>query len=91
LKYMVLPARDVQAGDVIFTNNGVTQGVQLCGRVLGLNLPAQDPSKTELRLLVMGPDGEKSTVVGLGHQTTVGVARDDEFVDVDVAAILADL
>jgi hypothetical protein len=90
VKYMVIPIRDVQAGDVIFTNDGDAKGVQLCARVLGLNVPSSDPALTELRVLMMGPKEEGSAIVGLRPQTPVGVAREDEFVDVDVAAILAD-
>jgi len=92
VKYMIIPAKDVQAGDVIFTNNGNEPGIQVCGRVVGINVPNPHPDITEFRVLVIDRvDGsEGSTVLGFRHGTRLGVARQDEFVDVDIAAILAE-
>lgn len=90
MKYMVIPIHDVQAGDVLFANREPSTGVQVCGRVLGHNLSSATPGVTELRVLMLGPDPGESTVVRLKNQTPVGVVRDDNLVEVDVAAILAD-
>lgn len=95
MQYKILPAKDVQTGDVIFTNNGDGKGIQFCGRVIGETRPRPHPDITEWRVEVMVGDEETPagtfTAIGFRHNTMVGVARDDKYVDVDVAAILADL
>lgn len=91
MKYLILAAKDVQAGDVIFTNNGEEKGIQFCGRVTGFKTPPPHPEITELKVeVVVGSPDEigELTTIGFRHKTLVGVAREDEFVDVDVAAIL---
>lgn len=94
MKYFILAAKDVQPGDVIFTNNGDGKGIQFCGRVTGFVTPSPHPEITEMKVeVVVGdPDeGGELTTIGFRHKTPVGVAREDEFVDVDVAAILKSL
>jgi len=94
MKYHIIPAKEVQSGDVIFTNNG-EGGVQFCGRVLGETVPRPHPDITEWRLeVVVGTEETPAgthTSIGFRHDTMVGVAREDEYVDTDVAAILADM
>jgi len=96
VKYLILPAKDVQTGDVIFTNNGDVKGIQFCGRVIGLTNPRPHPLITEFRVEVVvgleeNDETGKHTTIGFRDGTLVGVARDDEYVDVDVAAILNDM
>ena len=90
MKFLILPAKDVQTGDVIFTNNGDQKGIQFCGRVIGMTLPRPHPEITEWRLEVVVGDNDEGTHTTLGFRdgTLVGVARADEFVSVDIAAIL---
>jgi hypothetical protein len=93
MKYLIIPAQEVQSGDVIFTNNGDGKGIQFCGRVIGLTSPRPHPLITEFRVEVMvgfEEDDETGahTTIGFRDATLLGVARDDEYVDVDVAAIL---
>lgn len=95
MKYYLLPNDEVQTGDVIFTNCGMDSGVQLCGRVIGETLPRKDPEITEWRVeIVVGtkehPQGTFTTLE-FRHDLKVGVAREDVFVDVDVAGILEDM
>ena len=96
MKYLILPAQDVQTGDVIFTNNGNDKGIQFCGRVIGLTTPRPHPLITEFRVeVVVGFEEDDETgsytTIGFRDKTLVGIARDDEYVDVDVAAILNDM
>ena len=95
MKYYIIPAKDVQAGDVIFTNNGDGKGIQFCGRVIGQTVPSPHPMITEWRVEVMvGDDSEEAgthTTIGFRHTTLVGVAREDAYVETDIAALLADL
>jgi hypothetical protein len=96
VKYYILPAKDVQAGDVIFTNhpNG-KEGIQFCGRVIGETRPRPNPELTQWRVeVVVGDDSEEEgthTTISFRHNTLVGVAREDKFVDTDIASLLADL
>jgi hypothetical protein len=78
---------------VIFTNNGDGKGIQFCGRVIGLTIPRPHPLITEFRVeVVVGLEEDDETgartTIGFRDETLVGVARDDAYVDVDVAAIL---
>lgn len=95
MKYYVIPAKNVQSGDVIFTNNGDGKGIQFCGRVIGQTLPSSHPMIMEWRVEIINavdPSEEGThTTIGFRHDTMVGVAREDQYVDTDVAAILADL
>ena len=95
MKYLIIPAKDVQTGDVIFTNNGEGKGIQFCGRVIGLTSPPPHPLITEFRVEVVVADEHDAqgthTTIGFRHGTLIGVSREDEYVDVDVAAILNDL
>lgn len=93
MRYLIIPCKDVQAGDVIFTNNGDGVGIQFCGRVIGQTVPRPHPEIIEWRVeVVVGDETDETgahTTIGFRDATLVGVARDDAFVDVDVAAILA--
>lgn len=95
MKYLIIPCKDVQAGDVIFTNNGDGKGIQFCGRVIGQTVPRPHPEITEWRVEVVVADEHDETgahtTIGFRDGTLVGVAREDAYVDVDVAAILSDI
>jgi len=95
VRYLIIPAKDVQTGDVIFTNNGDGDGIQFCGRVIGQTVPRPHPQITEWRVEVVVSDENDEqgahTTIGFRDGTLVGVARDDAYVDVDVAAILSNL
>lgn len=95
MKFDIIPCKEVQCGDVIFTNNGDGNGIQFCGRVIGETIPRPHPEITEWRIEVMVGDetNEKGThtTIGFRHNTMVGIVRDDQYVDTDVAAILSDL
>lgn len=95
MKYYIIPCKDVQSGDVIFTNNGGDKGVQFCGRVLGETIPRPHPEITEWRIEVVVGDTTTETgthtTIGFRHNTLVGVAREDRYVNTDMAAIFAEL
>lgn len=95
MKYMILPAKSLQCGDVVFTNNGDGKGIQFCARVLGQNLPSPHPEISEYRVEVVVGDEESPkgtfTTIGFRHSTPIGVAREDEHASVDVAALLDEL
>jgi len=95
VKYLIIPAKDVQAGDVIFTNDGDSEGIHFCGRVIRQTVPRRDPEITEWRVEVVVGDSEDAegvhTTLGFRDGTLVGVVREDTFVDVDIAAILSDM
>lgn len=95
MKYLIIPCKDVQVGDVIFTNNGDAKGIQFCGRVIGQTVPRPHPLITEWRVeVVVGDESDEvgtHTTIGFRDATLVGVAREDAYVDVDVAAILSDI
>jgi len=93
VKFLILPCKDIQAGDVIFTNNGDGTGIQFCSRVIGQTVPRPHPDITEWRVeTIIGDDEEGAhTTIGFRHSTLIGVARDDEFVNVDIAAILQEV
>jgi len=92
---MVIPAADVQAGDVIFTNNGDGKGIQFCGRVIGQTIPSPHPEIIEWRVEVMVGDQEtgagEHTTIGFRHATPIGVVREDRYVETDIASILAEI
>ena len=93
MKYLIIPAKEVQAGDVIFTNKG--DDIRFCGRVIGLTVPRPRPEITQFRVEVVvgdekGPEGTH-TVLDFRHGTQVGVVREDEYVDVDIGAILGEI
>lgn len=93
MKYLIIPAKDVRTGDVIFTNNGEAgKGVQACGRVVAISSPSPHPEITEFRVEIFDAIDEPrqgSGTLGFRHATRLGVARQEDFVD--VAAILAEM
>ena len=95
MKYLILPAKKLQCGDVVFTNNGEGTGIQICARVLGQNYPHPHPDISEYRVQVVVGDEERPegshTTIGFRHEMPLGVAREDEFASVDVAALLNEL
>ena len=95
MKYLILPAKKLQCGDVVFTNNGDGKGIQFCARVLGQNYPNPHPDISEYRVeVVVGTKEDKEgthTTLGFRHNTPLGVAREDEYAGVDVAALLNEL
>jgi hypothetical protein len=90
MKYLIIPAKELQAGDVLFTSSQ-EHVVNFCGRVVGMNAPVRGARTLEFRVESLVDTEAKQTVLefSLGH--LVGVARDDAYVDVDVASILADM
>jgi len=93
MKYLILSAKSLQCGDVVFANR--EEGVEFCGRVLGENLPHPTPDESEYRMqVVVGskeyPEGTHTTI-SFEHDAKLGVAREDEYVTVDVAALLDEL
>lgn len=95
MQYKIIPANEVQTGDVIFTNIGEGADVQFCGRIIGETLPRPKSGLTEWRVeVVVGTEETPTgsfTSISFQHNTLVGIAREDKYVDVDVASILADL
>lgn len=91
MKYLIISAKDLQNGDVLFTASPQDQNVGFCGRVLGLNVPARGSDMLEFRVSPIVSAGERHTVLAFRQEQLVGVAREDAYVDVDVSAILADL
>jgi len=104
MKYMILPAKKLQCGDVVFTNNngevpqedsGEKKGTPFCARVIGQNFPHPNPAVSEYRVEVIVGDEEHEegshTVIGFRHETALGVAREDDYASVDVAALLDEL
>ena len=95
MKYYIIPCTEVQSGDVIFTNNGDGKGIQFCGRLIGETVPSPHPEITEWRIEVVVGSEENEvgthTTIGFRHNTLVGVAREDQYVDTDMAAIFAEL
>lgn len=90
MKFLILPAKDLQSGDVLFTTSSQDQNVKFCGRVLGLNATTSASDLLEFRVLPLVSAEGKHSVLLFRHEQLVGVAREDAYVDVDVAAILAD-
>lgn len=93
MKFMILPAKKLQCGDVVFADS--EKGIRFCGRVLGQNYPSQNPEASEYRMeVVVGdekhPEGTHTTI-SFRHNAKLGVAREDEHAFVDVAALLDDL
>ena len=91
MKYKILPAKKLQCGDVIFTSSGETL---ICARVLGQNLPSPQKGVAEYRVEVIdGIEGtnEGHTTLRFSANDEVGVSREDEAAEVDVAALLASL
>lgn len=92
MKYMIVPAKDLQSGDVLFKASPGDPNVEFCGRVLGMNVPERGSSTVEFRVApIVGSDSEGHTVLEFDHGQLVGVAREDAYVDVDVAGLLASL
>ena len=97
MKYYIIPAKDVQCGDVIFTSQTDEEGngVPFCGRVIGETIPRPHPNLTQWRMeVVVGTEETPQgtfTAISFQHNTLVGVVREDEYVDTDVAAMLAGL
>lgn len=93
MKYLILPAKKLQCGDVVFASDD--EGKPLLGRVLGQNFPHPDPRFSEYRLeIVVGAEETEAgarTTIRFPNEVPLGVAREDDFVDVDVSALLADL
>lgn len=95
MKFMIVPAKELQSGDVVFTNNGEGTGVQFCVRVFAQSLSPSHPDISEYRVEVVvgteeSPEGSHTTI-GFRHATPLGVAREDEHASVDVAALLNEL
>lgn len=93
MKHMILPAKKLQCGDVVFANTDA--GIVFCGRVLGQNVREDKPDRSEYRVeVVVGskkfPEGTHTTV-SFEHDAKLGVSREDEYVTVDVAALLDEL
>jgi hypothetical protein len=78
VKFLILPCKDIQVGDVIFTNNGDGTGIQFCGRVIGQTVPRPHPEITEWRVEVVVKDEHDDegahTTIGFRDATLVGVA-----------------
>lgn len=93
MKFMILPAKSLQCGDVVFADSD--EGIRFCGRVLGQNYPHPAPDESEYRMqVVVGdkkhPEGTHTTI-SFRHDAKLGVAREDEHVTVDVAALLDEI
>jgi hypothetical protein len=93
MKYMILPAKKLQCGDVVFADSNA--GIVFCGRVLGQNVREDKPDRSEYRVeVVVGnkkfPEGTHTTI-SFKHDTKLGVSREDEHASVDVAALLDEL
>ena len=97
MKYSIISAKDLQCGDVIFTGLGEAPGVELCARAIGTNPGATetDAEYVEWRVQVMshsnGQRDQTTIILKFHDQTKVGIAREDQFVETDVRALLADL
>lgn len=87
MKHMILDAKSLQCGDVIFTSNGEAP---ICARVLGQNLPSPKKGIAEYRVELLD-GGEGMTTLSFSHDSPVGVTREDEHVEVDVESLFADL
>jgi hypothetical protein len=88
VKYLIIPAKELQCGDVIFTS---AKSGPLCGRVLGQNLPNPEKGVAEYRVQVIGGEADGHTTIRFSTSYKVGVAREDDYTEVDVAAILSEL
>lgn len=86
MKYLILNAKDLQCGDVIFSTDK-----KLCARVLGESYAKPTRGVTEYRLDIIVGDEQGHTTIRFDHGETFGVAREDDFVTVDVAALLTEL
>lgn len=84
---MILDAKSLQCGDVIFTSQGDTT---ICARVLGQNLPSPKKGVAEYRVEILD-GGEGSTTLAFRHEAIVGVTREDEHAEVDIQAIFGEL
>jgi hypothetical protein len=90
MKYLIIPAKELQAGDVLFTGSQ-GQVVNFCGRVVGMNAPTRGAPTLEFRVTPLIDAETKQTILQFGIGQLVGVAREDAYIDVDVASILADI
>lgn len=86
MKYLFLAAKDIQCGDVIFVPDK-----KVCARVLGQNVPSPSKGVAEYRVSVLEGEDGAHTTLQFGHAEQVGVAREDDYVSVDVAALLEEL
>lgn len=79
MEYYIIPAKEVEVGDIVFTNNGDGKGIQFCGRVLQKTDPSPHPMITEWTAKVLVDDGQNAvgseTILGFRHSTMVGVVR----------------
>lgn len=91
MKFMIVSAKELQNGDVLFTTSEQTPDVKFCGRVIGMNPPVRGAETLEYRVEPMVGEEEGHTVLEFRATQRVGVAREDDYVDVDVAALLANL
>lgn len=90
MKFLIIPAKDLQAGDVLFTASR-EQAVDFCARVIGMNSSKHGDTSLEFRVKPLGAGEHPHATLRFPLDQCVGVAREDAYVDVDVAAILADI